>query len=86
MSGYCPDCGNTLCICDELFDELNMDGAVCMTKDCLEDIAKSTKARDNIIEDLFKMIKSGQQDWTGLFALKKEWEELKNEENNNTEK
>lgn len=18
MSGYCPDCGNTLCICDEL--------------------------------------------------------------------
>ena len=86
MSGYCPDCGNNPCVCDELFDELNMEGAVCMTKDVMDmnkdylvKLTESIEARDDIIAELFGMITCGDQKWDGLFALKKKWEELKNE-------
>lgn len=52
MSGYCPDCGNTICVCDDLKDSLDLGEYV-------ENLTKQVK----LLEEALKFY-SNPENWS----------------------
>lgn len=58
MSGYCEDCGNTLCICDEITEDNLLDPSkhIIITKEDYKFLQTQIQKRDRIIEKTFNEI------------------------------
>ncbi len=52
MSGYCPDCGNTLCVCDEIAKQPDISNCVLIDKVMLQEMQDQINAANELIDYL----------------------------------